>query len=151
MRRFAVGKLLMAGHIALLVYAFQAFLVHPQWGRRLLAWVYSVAVNSGEPVTGATASAWQTNRVISDGYAWVSHLPWGLTDNTYFVLAIACLVMRLARRLPGWLSLAVALPAAVYGLAAGIADFPWLAIYWPLTLVTLLAAWILVGYTTRWH
>jgi hypothetical protein len=149
MRKFAVGKLLGVGHIALFVYAIQAFLVHPQWGVKLLNWAYNLSVKSGDPVAGATATSWQANRIISDSYSWVSQLPWGLHDATYFLLAIACLIMRLARSLPGWLSLAVGLPAAIYGLVAGIAEFPWLASYWPLTAMTFVVAWIVVGKTVR--
>jgi hypothetical protein len=143
-RKFAVGRLLGVGHVALFVYAISAFLTHPQWGVKLLNWVDKLTIKWGDPVTSAKAASWQDNHIISDGYTWLSHLPWGFSDNTYFVLAIACLIVRLRRALPGWLSLVVALPAAVYGLVAGIAEFPWLAIYWPLTALTFIVAGIVV-------
>jgi hypothetical protein len=149
MRKWAVGKLLGIGHIALFVSAIQAFLIHPQWGVKLLNLAYSLSVHFNGTVTGAMAASWQANRVISDSYAGLSRLPWGLAENTYFLLAIACLVMRLARSIPGWLSLAVALPAAVYGLLDGIAGFPFLATYWPLTAITFVVAWVFVGKTVR--
>jgi hypothetical protein len=148
-RKFAVGRLLAVGHIALFVYALPAFLTHPQWGVKLLNWVHKLTIKWGDPVTSAQAASWQGNHIISDGYTWLSHLPGGFSDNTYFVLAIACLIVRLRRSLPGWLSLVVALPAAVYGLVAGIADFPWLAIYWPLTALTFIVAGIVVVKTVR--
>jgi hypothetical protein len=143
-RKFAVGRLLGVGHVALFVYAISAFLTHPQWGVKLLNWVDKLTIKWGDPVTSARAASWQDNHIISDGYTWLSHLPGGFSDNTYFVLAIACLIVRLRRSLPGWLSLVVALPAAVYGLVAGIAEFPWLAIYWPLTALTFIVAVIVV-------
>jgi hypothetical protein len=143
-RKFAVGRLLGVGHIALFVYAILAFLTHPQWGVKLLNWVDQLTITWGAPVTSAKVASWQSNHIISDGYTWLGHLPWGFSDNTYFVLAIACLIVRLRRSLPGWLSLVVALPAAVYGLVAGIATFPWLTIYWPLTALTFILAGVVV-------
>lgn len=148
-RKFAVGKLLGVGHVALLMSAIQLFLAHFQWGIRQLTGVRSLSVHFGAPVSDATAGSWEANHVISDSYDWLSHLPWGAADNTYFVLAIACLIIRLTRSAPGWLSLAVALPAAVYGLLAGISMFPVLAIYWPLSGITLAVAWVVVGKTAR--
>lgn len=149
LRKFAVGKLLGVCHIVLFVSVIQAFLFRPQWGPKLMNWTYGLSVHIGARVSGATVESWQTNPVIVDSYAWASHLPWGLTQNIYFVLAIACLVMRLAQSMPGWLSLAVALPAALYGLLAGIAALPSLALYWPLTAATFIVAWIVVGNTVR--
>jgi hypothetical protein len=150
-RKFAVGRLLGVGHVALFVYATAAFLTHPHWGVKLLNWVDKLTIKWGEPVTRAQAASWQGNHIITDGYTWASHLPGGFSDNTYFVLAIACLIVRLRRSLPGWLSLVVALPAAVYGLVAGIADFPWLAIYWPLTALAFIVAGIVVVETVGRH
>jgi hypothetical protein len=149
MREFAVGKLLGVGHIALSVYAVLTAFPHFGWGSQVLTWGYRLAVQSGHPVTGAMAASWADNRVIQYGYTALSHLPWGLAAGTYFVLAVACLVVRLARPLPGWLSLVVALPAAVYGLLVAVADFPLLAIYWPLSAMALVVAWIVVGKTVR--
>jgi hypothetical protein len=148
-RSFAVGKLLGIGHIALFVLAIQLFLAHRLWGTNLLAWAHHVSVDSGARVTRATKASWEANGVVRNCSRLVSHLPWGSTVITYVALAIACLVTRLARAMPGWLSLVVALPAAIYGVLASIAEFPWLAAYWPLTGITLFAAWIFVGKTLQ--
>jgi hypothetical protein len=148
-RKFAVGKLLGVGHIALFVSAIQLFLFHPHWGMQLMAWVSTLAARIGGPVTPAVATSWESNGLINDSWVWLSHLPWGLSANIYFILAIACLIVRLRRSTPGWLSLVVALPAAVYGLLVGISRIPVLAIYWPLTVLTFVAAWIVVGKTVR--
>jgi hypothetical protein len=148
-RRFAVGKLLGIAHIALLVCAAQVFLTGPQWGNRVLIWAYHISVSVGAPVTGATMTAWQANGLIRDGNAWAGDLPWGLTVNIYIALAIACLIMRLTRPMPTWLSLAVALPAAIYGVVGCIAELPFLAEFWPLTSITFVTSWIFVGKTIR--
>jgi hypothetical protein len=148
-RKFAVGKLLGIGHIALFVVAIQMFLTHPRWGSGLLDWAHNLTIDWHAGLTGDTTASWYANGIVSGGYDWLRHLPWGLTENACFVLAIACLVMRLTRPMPGWLSLVVALPAAVYGLLRGIAEFPWLTWHWPLTAVTVVAAWIVVGTTVR--
>jgi hypothetical protein len=148
-RKFAVGKLLGVGHIALWVYTFYSFLWHPAWGQSLLAWARHVAVSTGGPVSASTADSWRANRVVSDSASWIGHLPWGASTNAYFVLAIACLLVRLNRRLPGWLSLAVTLPAAVYGLLQAVSYFPALAFYWPTTAMALVVAWIVVAKTIR--
>src|SRR3954454_12461967 len=110
MRKLAVGKLLGVGHIALWVYAIYAAAWHLAWGRSLLAGAHHLS-----PVSGTTAASLRENGIVHGRVSWLSHLPWADNGNTYFLLAVACLVIRL-RRAPGWLSLAVALPAAVYGL-----------------------------------
>jgi hypothetical protein len=148
-RKFAVGKLLGAGHIALWVYASYSFLWHPAWGRSLLAWARHLTVSAGGPVSGSTADSWRASRIVSESAAWIVHLPWGASTNAYFVLAIACLLVRLSRRLPGWLSLAVTVPAAVYGLLRAVSYFPALAIYWPTSAMALVVAWIVVAKTIR--
>jgi hypothetical protein len=149
MRQFAVGKLLGAGHIALWMYTVYAFLWHPRWGQSLLTWARHFTLSTKTPVSGAMAAHWHASWPVRDSVAWLSHLPWGDSGNAYFVLAVACLVVRLARRLPGWLSLAVALPAAVYGLLRAVAYFTALAIFWPVSVMTLIVALIVVASTVR--
>ncbi|HUN36482.1 MAG TPA: hypothetical protein VMU95_31185 [Trebonia sp.] len=148
-RKFAVGKLLGVGHIGMWVLAFYSFLWDPAWGRSLLAWARNLTVSLGHPVSGATIASWQANRIIVDSGDWLSHLPWGTSTNFTFVLAIACLVVRLSRRLPGWLSLVVALPASVYGLLGALSYLPGLLVYWPLSLLALVVSWITVAKTIR--
>src|SRR5579872_4052028 len=46
-------------------------------------------------------------------------------------------IMRLVRSMPGPLSLVIAIPAALYGLLAGIAELPVFIDVWPLTLCLL--------------
>jgi hypothetical protein len=141
MRKLAVGKLLGVGHIALWVYAIYAAAWHLAWGRSLLAGAHHLS-----PVSGTTAASLRENGIVHGSVSWLSHLPWADNGNTYFLLAVACLVIRL-RRAPGWLSLAVALPAAVYGLLRALTYVPELAFYWPVAAVALIVAWLIVAKT----
>lgn len=141
MRKFAVGKLLGVGHIALWVYALYAAAWHLAWGRSLLSGAHHLS-----PVSGTTAASLRVNGIVHGSDSWLSHLPWADNGNAYFLLAVACLVIRLWR-VSGWLSLAVALPAAVYGLLRALAYFPALVYYWPVAAVSLVAAWIIVAKT----
>jgi hypothetical protein len=147
MRRFAVGKLLGIGHIALLVDA--CYVAIGRWAQGLLTWVVSFTHTIHLSVSSLTVNSWFTNRIYLDSVRFLGHLPWGPSLNFEFVLAVACLLVRLTRRIPGWLSLAVTLPAATYGVPGALVDLSFLGIIWPLTAVIFIASWILVAKTVR--
>ncbi|MCW2935655.1 MAG: hypothetical protein JWM19_6617 [Actinomycetia bacterium] len=150
-RKFAVGRVLGIGHIALWMFTFYAFLRYFAWGENLLASSGRLTAKWGDQVSGSMAASWHSNGILIDSATWLRHLPLGTNPDTYFVLAFAVLVVRLARRLPGWLSLVIALPGAVYGLLRALVYFPALATFWPISAVTLIVAWFIVARTIRNH
>lgn len=128
--------------MGLLITALFVTLARFSWGTKALAWAWHPSIEEH-------ASAWYANPIIHHANVWSDRLPRGTSPTTYLVLAAACLVMRFARRLPGWLSLVIGLVAAVYGALAVVGEIPALAIYWPLALGGLVVSWILVATTRR--
>lgn len=147
LREFSVGRLLGIGHVALFVTAFQLFLAQANWGGKVLTWAYDVAGKVGAQLGPTTVNGWINHGIVYDANEWLHDLPWGMVTNFYVVLAIGCLIIRLVRPLPGWLSLVIALPAAAYGGSGALADFAWLATFWPITLPALVVAWIFTAKT----
>jgi len=141
-RLFATGKLLAIGHIGLFVVALLQGISYFSWGRSALTWAYHQSVAND-------VAGWSNNAVIRDSYQWLAHLPANNSTPFYIGLAIACLLMRLIRAIPGWISLPIGLVAAAYGALTAISELPGLAIYWPLALGALILSWILVGKTIR--
>jgi hypothetical protein len=141
-RRFATGKLLGIGHIGLLMIAILDALFTFSWGRPVVTWGFHQSI-------ALDVAGWSSNRVISDSSEWLTHLPGSTSTTFYFVLAGACILMRLIKALPGWISLPIGLIAAVYGVLTGVSALASFAIYWPLALGALIISWIFVGKTVR--
>jgi hypothetical protein len=141
-RVLATGKFLGIGHIGLFVMALLVALTKFAAGRAALNWAY-------HPTIATDVTNWQVNRIIHDAANWSNDLPWGVANWPYLVLGAACLVMRLYRRMPGPLALAIALPAAVYGALVGVAELPTFVTIWPLALAALIVSWTIVAKTLR--
>jgi hypothetical protein len=141
-RSVATGWFLGLGHVGLFVLAAFAILFRYSWGAGILGWAHS-------PAVVATTESWYSNRLIQDSSELAAKLPGGTSPMKFVILAAACLVIRLFRFMPGWLSLPVSLIAAFVGVVLVIADIPLLAIYWPLTIGLVIAAGIIVARTRR--
>ncbi len=141
-RHLATGKFLGIGHIGLFITAILVALTEVAWGRDVLRW-------ANHPTIAADVGGWWVNPIIRDATNWSNDLPWGAANWPYLTLGAACLVMRLWRRLPGPVSLLLALPAAVYGILAVVAELPSLVILWPIALGALIVSWVVVGKTIR--
>lgn len=141
-RYIATGKLLGIGHIGMFITAILIALTEFSFGRDVLRW-------ANHPTIANHVSGWWANPIIRDTFNWSNDLPWGAANWPYLTLGIACLVMRLWRRLSGPLSLLIALPAALYGILAGVSELPYLVALWPVGLATLIISWVVVGKTIR--
>lgn len=138
-RRLATGRALGVGHVALFMTAVVFLLSETGLGTAMLRLAYFPIIPH--------SSTWPTEPVIHQTVAILDDLPWAVHKWPYLVLALACLVMRLARTLPGPLSLAIAIPAALYGVLIAVAEVPILVDCWPLTLVALAGSWVIVAMT----
>jgi hypothetical protein len=137
-RRIATGKFLGLAHIGLFMTAVLIALGEFSW----LHWAYHANI-------AADVASWQFNPVIRDATEWSNHLPWGSGNGAYLVLAAACFVVRVVRRIPGWLSLVIALVSALYGGLTAVSLIPAFAIYWPVSVSGLILSWVIVRKTLR--
>jgi len=78
-----------------------------------------------------------------------SKLPGGTGLAKYEILALICLVVRLLRFIPGWLSMLVSVIAAIVGALLVVGNLPLLASYWPLTAGLVIVSCIIVARTRR--
>jgi hypothetical protein len=114
-RRIATGMVLGIGHIGLFIAAFVYLLTEFGVGQGVLRLFYFDI---------ASIAAWQAGPIIHQAILLLDILPFALTKWPYLLLTVACLGMRLARRMPGPLSLAIAIPAALYGMLIALAELP---------------------------
>jgi hypothetical protein len=138
----ATGKFLGIGHFGLFMTAILVMLTEFAWGRDVLQW-------ANHPTIADDINGWWTNPIIHDAANWSNDLPWGAANWPYLTLGVVCLVMRLWRRLPGPLSLLIALPAAIYGILAAVAELPAFVTLWPVALGALIVSWAVVRKTIR--
>lgn len=141
-RSFATGRFLGIGHIGLFTTALLLALSELAWGRAALSWAY-------HPTIARDVASWQANSIIHAAASWSNALPWGTANWPYLLLALACLVMRLTRRMPGPLSLVIGLPAALYGVLIGVAELPAFAALFPLAIAAFIVSCITVAKTRR--
>ena len=100
-RRVATGMVLGIGHIGLFLAAFVFLLTEigvGQWVLRLVDFDI------------ANIPAWQGGPIIHQAIVLLDILPLSVMKWPYLLLAVACLVMRLATRMPGPLSFVIAIP-----------------------------------------
>lgn len=138
-RPVATGKLLGVGHAALLMTTFVFVLSEFGVGQAILRLAYFPGI--------APISSWDGGPIIRQATALLYVLPWAGAKWFYVLLCVACLIMRFSRSMPGPLSLVIAIPAALYGLLAGIAELPVFIDVWPLTLCLLALSWVIVANT----
>ena len=138
-RPVATGKLLGVGHAALFMTTFLFVLSEFGVGQAILRLAYFPGI--------APISSWDGGPIIRQATALLYVLPWAGAKWFYVLLCVACLIMRLVRSMPGPLSLVIAIPAALYGLLAGIAELPVFIDVWPLTLCLLALSWVIVANT----
>jgi hypothetical protein len=138
-RPVATGKLLGVGHAALFMTTFVFVLSEFGVGQAILRLAYFPGI--------APISSWDGGPIIRQATALLYVLPWAGAKWFYVLLCVACLIMRFARSMPGPLSLVIAIPAALYGLLAGIAELPVFIDVWPLTLCLLALSWVIVANT----
>jgi hypothetical protein len=138
-RPVATGKLLGVGHAGLFMTTFVFVLSEFGLGQAILRLAYYPGI--------APISSWDGGPIIRQATALLYLLPWAGAKWFYVLLSVACLVMRFARSMPGPLSLVIAIPAALYGLLAGIGELPVFIDVWPLTLCTLALSWVIVAKT----
>lgn len=137
-RRVATGMVLGIGHIGLFLAAFVFLLTEigvGQWVLRLVDFDI------------ANIPAWQGGPIIHQAIVLLDILPLSVMKWPYLLLAVACLVMRLATRMPGPLSLVIAIPAALYGVLIAIAELPVFVDVWLLALPTLIGSCFVVAKT----
>lgn len=138
-RPVATGKLLGVGHAALFMTTFVFVLSEFGVGQAILRLAYFPGI--------APISSWDGGPIIRQATALLYVLPWAGAKWFYVLLCVACLIMRFVRSMPGPLSLVIAIPAALYGLLAGIAELPVFIDVWPLTLCLLALSWVIVANT----
>jgi hypothetical protein len=138
-RPVATGKLLGVGHAALFMTTFVFVMSEFGVGQAILKLAYFPQI--------APISSWDGGPIIRQVTALLYLLPWAGAKWFYVLLCVACLIMRFARSMPGPLSLVIAIPAALYGLLAGIAEVPVFIDVWPLTLCLLALSWVIVANT----
>ena len=137
-RRVATGMVLGIGHAGLFLTAFLFLISITGMGQWVLRLVYFAI---------ASIPGWQAGPIIHQAIVLQDHLPLAVIKWPYLLLALACLVMRLARRMPGPLSLAIAIPAAFYGVLIVITEFPVFIDCWLLVLPVLIGSCIVVAKT----
>lgn len=138
-RPVATGKLLGVGHAALFMTTFVFILSEFGVGQAILRLAYFPGI--------ANISSWDGGPIIRQATALLYVLPWAGAKWFYVLLCVACLIMRFVRSMPGPLSLVIAIPAALYGLLAGIAELPVFIDVWPLTMCILAVSWVIVAKT----
>jgi hypothetical protein len=138
-RPVATGKLLGVGHAALFMTTFVFVLSEFGVGKGILRLAYYPGI--------APISSWDGGPIIRQATALLYVLPWAGAKWFYVLLCAACLIMRFVRSMPGPLSLVIAIPAALYGLLAGIAELPVFIDVWPLTMCILAVSWVIVAKT----
>lgn len=137
-RRVATGKVLGIGHVGLFAAAFVFLLAEIGLGRAVLRFFY---------FTIASIPAWQAGPVIHQAIVLLDILPLAVAKWFYLLLAVACLVMRLSRSMPGPLSLVIAIPAALYGVLVALAELPVFVDYWLLALPAVIGSCFVVAKT----
>lgn len=135
----ATGKFLGIGHAALFMTTLVFVLSEFGLGEAILRLAYYPGI--------APISSWDSGPIIRQATVLLYLLPWAGAKWFYLLLCLACLVMRFARRMPGPLSLVIAIPAALYGVLAGISELPVFIDCWPLTLCALALSWVIVAKT----
>jgi len=138
-RPVATGKLLGVGHAGLFMTTIVFVLSEFGVGQAILKLAYYPGI--------APISSWDGGPIIRQATALLYLLPWAGAKWFYVLLCTACLIMRFARSMPGPLSLVIAIPAALYGLLAGISELPVFIDVWPLTMVILAVSWVIVAKT----
>ena len=138
-RPVATGKLLGVGHAGLFMTTFVFVLSEFGVGEAILRLAYYPGI--------APISSWDGGPIIRQATALLYVLPWAGAKWFYLLLCTACLIMRFVRSMPGPLSLVIAIPAALYGLLAGISELPVFIDIWPLTLCLLALSWVIVAKT----
>ena len=138
-RPVATGKLLGVGHAGLFMTTFVFVLSEFGVGEAILRLAYYPGI--------APISSWDGGPIIRQTTALLYVLPWAGAKWFYVLLCTACLIMRFVRSMPGPLSLVIAIPAALYGLLAGISELPVFIDVWPLTLCVLAVSWVIVAKT----
>jgi len=141
-RSIATGWSLGLGHIGLFVLAAFIVLIRYSFGAGLLRWGW-------QPSVWATTESWYHYPVIDGAGVAASKLPGGIGLAKYEILALVCLIVRLFRFIPGWLSLLASLVAASFGVLLVVAQIPLLASYWPLTAGLVIVSFIIVAKTRR--
>ena len=137
-RRIATGMVLGIGHVGLFVAAFVFLLAEIGVGQWVLRLAYFAI---------ASIPAWQAGPIIHQAIVLQDVLPLSVVKWPYLLLAVACLVMRLVRRMPGPLSLAIAIPAALYGVLIAISELPVFIDCWLLALPALIGSCVVVAKT----
>jgi len=137
-RRAATSMVLGIGHIGLFLAAFVFLLTEIGVGQWVVRLVYFDIAN---------IPAWQAGPIIHQAIVLLDILPLSIMKWPYLLLAVACLVMRLATRMPGPLSLIIAIPAALYGVLIAIAELPVFVDIWLLALPTLIGSCFVVAKT----
>jgi len=138
-RPVATGKLLGVGHAGLFMTTFVFVLSEFGVGEAILRLAYYPGI--------APISSWDGGPIIRQATALLYVLPWAGAKWFYLLLCTACLIMRFVRSMPGPLSLVIAIPAALYGLLAGISELPVFIDIWLLTLCLLALSWVIVAKT----
>lgn len=137
-RPVATGKFLGIGHAALVMTALVFALSEIGLGQAILRLVYFPGI--------APISTWEGGPIIHQAFLLLNLLPWAGAKWFYLLLCVACLVMRFTR-MPGPVSLVIAIPAALYGVLVAISELPVFIDCWPLTLLALAVSWFIVAKT----
>jgi protein kinase-like protein len=141
MRRLATRGIMVAALFLLFVKAVMSLLDRYSWGQSLLQ-------HANQPAAAGKISGWHSNEIIVRANDWAGNLPWGTTDLFYVGLAIVC-VIAYWFRLPGWLSLLIALVGAVYGIIGTVASIPTYIIEWPAVAGSIVLSWIVLQKARR--
>ena len=136
MRRRATRGIMVAAHFLLLVRAVMSLLDRYSWGKSLLQRAY-------QPAAAEKIAGWYSNEIIVRARDWAVNLPWGNTDLFYVGLAIVC-VIAYCFRLPGWLTLVIALVGAIYGVISTVAWIPFYIREWPAVAGSIVLSWIVL-------
>ena len=138
-RRVATGMVLGIGHAGLFLTAFLFLISITGMGQWVLRLVYFAIAS----IPGS-----QAGPMIHQAMVLQDHLPLAVIKWPYLLLALLCLVMRLAGgAIPRPLSLAIAIPAAFYGVLIVITEFPVFIDCWLLVLPVLIGSCIVVAKT----
>ncbi len=127
---------MVAAHFLLFVRAVMSLLDRYSWGKSLLQHAY-------QPAVAGKITGWNSNEIIARAGGWAVNLPWGNTDLFYVGLAIVC-VIAYCFRLPGWLTLAIALAGAIYGVISTVAWIPFYITEWPAVAGSIVLSWIVL-------
>ena len=139
-RSVAAGRVLGAGHIGLFAVASFLVLFSHSWGDGVLRRTWHQGIYDD-------IESWGISGLMDDAAKAVVKLTAGHTAAEIQALAVACLVVRLLRFLPGWLTLLVSVAAALAGALTAVSYIPVFGGYWTLTIGLVVGSLVIVAAT----